>query len=80
MGTIAEDVKEAFNEGVEKGRWPDHLIKAACARASIRAVGTDTHSELRGVVEKLDEPQDKHYSIIEKTAYGLGYAYGRARG
>jgi len=80
IGTIADTVKEAFKEGVGKGRWPDHLVKSACARASMGAIGTDTHSELREVVEKLDKPEDKPYGLLEKAAYGLGYVYGRARG
>ena len=72
MGICAV-AKEAFKDGVEKGKWPDAMIKYACARAGLNAVGTDAHPELRELAEQKKEP---YSGLIKKTAFGLGYAWG----
>ena len=70
---LTKRVHEAFEAGRE-GRWY-HVIAAAYGHASLNAVGTETHSELRKEFNEITkQPQKKHYGLLEKIAYRVGRA------
>ena len=70
MGLIKR-LDEAFEAGRES-RWYC-VVGAAYGRASLNAVGTEIHSELRNEFNEITkQPQKKHYGLLEKIAYRVG--------
>jgi hypothetical protein len=79
METISEKIREGFLEGIEKGRWPDSLVKSVYARASLDVVGTDSHSNLRkGLEESCKNRESESYGIFGRISYFIGWFYGKA--
>ena len=76
MGLVKQ-IYEAFESGRESN-W-NHILGAAYGRASLNAVGTETHSELRNEFSEITRQfEKKNYGILEKIAYQAGrvFEYG----
>lgn len=70
---LVERVREAYDAG-QSGRW-SHVIGSAYGHASLNAVGTPEHSELRREFnEIIREQKKKPYGILEKIPYRCGMA------
>ncbi len=73
MGLVKR-VHEAFESGRE-GRWSS-LVGLAYGHATLNAVGSESHSELRKELNEITkQPAKKGYGLLEKAAYRTGLAF-----
>jgi len=74
-------IRDAFEDGFDKARFPDSMIWMAYGHASLNAVGSPEAKELRDEANQFmkdSQNRKNEYGILCKIAYYLGYACGWA--